>query len=114
MKIIRESKMPNGTDIQIEDWRLDYPFIDTLQIAVYPKAKNTSKYGWVESNKCFRLTLVNFKNDEDVEDTFKKLETGKIKLETLDQHFENGHRDKFYLGLDNTEEMEQDQEGEEI
>lgn len=114
MKVIRKSNTPNGTNIQIEDWREKYPFIKTLEIAVYPKAKNTSKYGWVKNNEKFRLGLVNFNSDEEVETIFEKLESGEIVLEELTEHFREGHKDKFYLGLVNTEEIEQEQEGEEI
>ena len=55
MKIVKKSKMPDGTDIQIEDWKNVYSHIKTLSIATYPKAKNTSMSGFIERNKTFRL-----------------------------------------------------------
>ena len=45
MKVVRKSKMPDGTDIQIEDWKDVYEFMSIYSIATYPKAKNSSKYG---------------------------------------------------------------------
>lgn len=98
MKIIQKSKMPDGTIIQIEDWREDYTHIKTLQIGAYPKAKNTSNNNIIEANSKFRLDLVGFKNNKEVEDIFNKLEKGIIKLEHLQEHFYST-KYRFYLGL---------------
>ncbi len=114
MKIVRKSQMPNGTQIQIEDWRENYSFIKTFEIGTYPKAKNSSKSGYICSNETFRLTLTRFENDEQVEKIFNQLEKGEIMLEELSEYFYNGHKDKFYLGLVDSEEIERDQEENEI
>lgn len=107
MKVIKRSKMPNGIGIQIEDWRENYSFIKTLEIACYPKAKNTSKSGWIQANKKFRLKLENFDDDKQVEKIFSQLETGEIKLESLSKHFSDGKKDEYYLGLNkNDNEMD--------
>lgn len=106
MKVIEKSQMPDGTYIQMEDWREDYPFFKTFDIGTYPKARNTSKSGFINNNKTFRLGLTRFENDEQVEKIFNQLEKGEITLEDLSEHFENGHKDKFYLGLVDNEEIE--------
>ena len=103
MKVIKKSKMADGTKIQIEDWREDYSFEKTLEIGVYPKAQNSSKNGYIEKNNEFRLSLTNFKNDKQVENTFGQLEKGQIRLGDLSDYFRNGKKDKFYLGLSDSE-----------
>ena len=46
MKVLKTGEMPNGTAIQLEDWREDYPTVwDTVSIGAYPIAKNTGKWG---------------------------------------------------------------------
>lgn len=39
MKVVKKSKMPDGTHIQIEDWKDVYDFMNIYSIATYPKAK---------------------------------------------------------------------------
>lgn len=114
MKIIKKTKMPNGTDIQIEDWREDYPFLKVFDIGVYPNAKNSSKYRFIYANETFRLTLTGFESNKQVEKIFNQLEKGKIKLEELSEYFQNGNRDKFYLGLVQSEEIEENLDDKEI
>lgn len=112
MKVLKKSKMPDGTDIQIEDWKDVYEFTKTNSIVAYPKAKNTSKYGYVRNNERFRLELIHFKDDEQVENIFNKLEKGTIKLEELSKHFYTGHQDMYYLGMVETEEIQEEQDEE--
>ena len=61
MEIIERAVMPNGTEIQLEDWNsrntLKYPDVYGLAIGAYPIAKNTGKGRWVESSERFRLTV---------------------------------------------------------
>ena len=110
MKILKKSQMPDGTNIQIEDWKNDYSYIKTLTIGTYPKAKNTSISGYIEKNKNFRLELSSFESDEQVENVFKELEKGKISLENLSEYFREGQKDKFYLGLADSEEIVQNKD----
>lgn len=102
MKKIKQSKMPDGTTIQLEDWQEDYLFKKTLEIGVYPKAKNSSNNNIIRMNETFRLDLTNFKSNKEVESTFEKLEKGIMKLEDLQEHFYSS-KYKFYLGLSNSE-----------
>lgn len=111
MKIVRKSKMPDGTDIQIEDWKDVYEFMKVYSIATYPKAKNSSKYGFIENNKNFRLELTRFESNEQAEEMFKKLEQGSIKLNELSNYFLDIQKYMYYLGMTDTEEIvEQDEE----
>lgn len=102
MKVIKESKMPNGIEIKIEDWTKDYSCYDTLSIAAYPIAKNTGKWGWVRGGEKFRLGLSrNFESNDQVYTVFKQLENGEVKLEELHNHYGNCGKDKYYMGLIN-------------
>ena len=99
MKILKKSQMPDGTKIQIEDWKKDYNFIKTLSIGTYPIAKNSNKDNLIQSNQTFRLELTNFENDEQVQNIFHQLELGKIFLQDLSKYFYNREKDKFLLGI---------------
>ena len=105
MIVRQRSKMPDGTQIQIEDWKADYPGVhNTCIIAAYPKAKNTGKYQWVRKGEPFRLELSReFKTEEFVEELFQMLELGTVKLEELDKHYWNGDKDRYYMGLAESE-----------
>ena len=105
MKILKKGKMPDGTKIQIEDWKEDYSFMNVCVIGTYPIAVNTSKNSLIRAGDTFRLELSRFKSNKEVEDIFTKLENGKLELKDLSDNFNLGHTDKFYLGLVKTEEM---------
>ena len=108
MKILKRGQMPDGTKIQIEDWKENYSFKNVYTIGTYPLAVNTSKNSLIRAGETFRLELDGFKTNEEVEDIFTKLEKGKIELKDLSDYFLQGHTDKFYLGLVKTEEMTED------
>lgn len=114
MKVVRKSKMPDGTDIQIEDWKDVYEFMSIYSIATYPKAKNSSKYGFIGNNKTFRLELTRFKSNEQAEEIFKQLEEGSITLNDLSNYFLDIHKDMYYLGMTDTEEIEEEQDEESL
>ncbi len=101
MVVRKRGVMPDGTQIQIEDWKNDYPnVVKTISIAAYPKAKNTGTHQWVKKGETFRLELSReFKTDEFVENLYEKLISGRISLEDLDKHYYNGDDDRFYMGL---------------
>ncbi len=101
MEVLERAKMKDGTRIQIENWKNDYDFIKTLNIAVYPIAQRGS-----EANKTFRLELENFKNDAEVKEVFSKLEKGKIEITELTQYFMNGTKDEYLLGIDSNKKIE--------
>lgn len=114
MKIVKKSKMLDGTNIQIEDWKDVYEFMSIYSIATYPKAKNSSKYGFIENNKNFRLELTRFESNEQAEQIFKQLEKGTITLNELSNHFLDIHRDMYYLGMIETEKIQEEQDEEEL
>lgn len=114
MKIIKKSTMADGTNIQIEDWKDTYELMNIYSIATYPKAKNSSKYGFIENNKNFRLELTRFESNEQVEKVFKQLEDGSISLNDLSEHFLDVHRDMYYLGMTESEEIQDEQDEEEL
>jgi hypothetical protein len=108
MKIIEKSILKDGTEIQLEDWSEhnseEYPDLYGLTIGAYPYAKRTGKYRWVEGGKRFRLSISNNKymgyTDEMVKQDYNDLISGKKTLEDLSEHFYNGDKDKYYMGLE--------------
>lgn len=99
MTILERTKMPDGTEIQLENWKEDYPHIfSTLSIGAYPIAKR-GRY-WIKEGEPYRLDLIrDFTSDDIVRETFNCLELGTLTLEELDNHYWNGDRDRFYMGL---------------
>lgn len=88
MEIINKSKMPDGTKIQIENWKKDYEFIKTFYIAAYPIAKESDDF-MIKRNSTFRLELSNFESDNEVFDLFNKLDKGLISLKDCVKYFDN-------------------------
>lgn len=107
MKVIERATMPNGTEIQLEDWHehntSEYPILYGYTIGAYPVAQRTGKYRWVESGDKFRLSISvnNYNNytDENVLSDYECLKSGEMVLEDLCNHFLNGEKDKWYLGM---------------
>lgn len=107
MQILDKAVMPDGTKIQLEDWHdensKEYPDLYGYEIGVYPIAKNTGKYGFIESGQTFRLTLScnNYKGytDDMILTDYEALKNGTKTLVDLKDHFYQGPKDEFYLGL---------------
>ena len=108
MKVIEKAAMPNGTKIQLEDWSekntSKHPDLYGLQIIAYPVAKNTGKYKWIVSGEKFALAISmnsysGYTND-DVKADFEALKSGEKQLEDLADHFWDGQKDMWYLGMD--------------
>ena len=61
MKIVEKGVMPDGTEIQLEDWREsntdEYPDLYGFEIGAYPMAQRTSKGGWIQGGRRFRLGI---------------------------------------------------------
>lgn len=96
MKIIEESKMIDGVEIQLEDWDGE------LAIGAYPTAQRSSGY-WIRGGEMFRLMISaneyrGYLND-DVRADFEALKDGKKALEDLADYFWNGKRDAEILGM---------------
>lgn len=108
MKVIERAVMPNGIEIQLEDWSENntkkYPDLHGFTIGAYPVAKNTGKYRLIESGDKFRLQISmnqyrGYSND-DVKADFEALKNGEKSLEDLSDHFWNGEKDIWLLGMD--------------
>lgn len=108
MKVIEKAIIPDGTEIQLEDWSEhnteEYPNLYGLQIGAYPIAKHTGKYRLIEDRNTFRLTIAmneysGYSNKE-VKLDFEALKNGEKRLEELSSHFWNGKKDMWYLGMD--------------
>lgn len=108
MKVLEKSAMPNGIEIQLEDWSDKdtgrYPNLYGLQIGAYPYARNTGKYRWIENRRVFRLTISTNKHNgysnEHIRADFEALKSGAKQLEDLSEHFWNKEKDMWYLGMD--------------
>lgn len=107
MKVLEKATMPNGTEIQLEDWSEknteEFPNLYGLQIGAYPTAQRTSKSGFIQGGEKFRITISmnqyqGYTND-DVLNDFESLKSGKKVLEDLSAHFWNGKKDMYILGM---------------
>lgn len=102
MKVLKTGEMPNGTAIQLEDWREDYPTVwDTVSIAAYPIAKNADKWDWGRGGERFRLSINRgWKSNEEVQAAFDGLAAGTLTLEELADRFWDGIKAMWRLGMD--------------
>lgn len=102
MVVLERGIMPDGTKIQLENWRNTFGD-DNLGIAAYPVAKRS--VGWfAEKGKHFRLQIsankyFNYFN-EMVNADYLALIEGKKRLEDLNEHFDYLNRDMYALGMD--------------
>ena len=94
LQIIEKTKMPNGTQIQLE-------YSDSIgwHIGAYPIAKATGKYNLVRRGKTFRLTLTRFNDEKHCKLVFGVLKRGEIELEHLAGFYWNGSKDAYYMGI---------------
>jgi hypothetical protein len=107
MKILEKTIIPDGTEIQLEDWSehnsKKYPDLYGLTIGAYPIAKNTGKYRWIEGGQRFRLSISQNKytgyTNDNVKADFEALKNGEKKLEDLSKYFWNLEKDAWYLGM---------------
>lgn len=108
MKVIERATMPDGTEIQLEDWSdkntKQFPDLYGLTIGAYPIAERTGKYKLIECGKRFRISISQNKytgySNDDVQADFEALKNGTKSLEDLSAHFWNGENDMWYLGMD--------------
>lgn len=108
MKVIERATMPDGTDIVLEDWTDEnteaYPDLYGFTIAAYPIAKNSGKKGWIQCGDTFRLSIPynsysGYTNDM-VKSDYESLKNGTKILQDLAEHFGNGEKSMWYLGMD--------------
>lgn len=93
MTIIDRATTPDGIKIQMEKTS------GVLQIGAYPLTKRGSKYGIIQQNRPYRLTLVPVDADE-AHEVYEALKSGEKTIEDLSRLFYEGERDKFFMGMD--------------
>lgn len=102
MKIIQKGKMPNGVEVQLEDWSEhnspEYPNLYGLTIGAYPTAVHSGKYGFIRAGASFRLSLI-AETDAEVSAMYDQLIKGEATLADFEKHFYHGDKDRWYLGL---------------
>ena len=100
MKVIEHTTMPDGTEVQLEDWSHNNT---GLTIAAYPVAKNSGAYDWVRKGEQFCILIPQNEytgySNNDVQADFEALKNGTKSLEDLSDHFWNGEKDMWYLGM---------------
>lgn len=91
MKILEKALTPDGTKIQIEDWREDYSCFSTLSIGAYPIMKRlpqSQKLYWHKPGEKVRISIDRgFNNDQEVINAFEDLKTGKKSIKDFSNHF---------------------------
>lgn len=108
MKVLEKFTMPNGVQVQLEDWHEhntpEYPNLYGYTIGAYPIALRTGKYRWVEAGRSFRLGIDHNPyrgyTEEKVLADYEALKRGEKSLEDLADHFHNGEKDKWCLGME--------------
>lgn len=108
LNILDKSVMPDGTEIQLEDWSDrnsdKNPSLYGLTIGAYPIAQRTGKFGWKQGGKRFRLTIAcnSYMGylDEEVRSDYDALKIGSKTLQDLFEHFWNRKWDMWCLGMD--------------
>lgn len=106
-KIIDKAVLSDGTKIQLEDWHSEntekYPDLHGYTIGAYPIAKNTSRSGWIRKGETFRLGIARNEyakyTDDMVLADYESLKNGTKTLANLREHFNDGAKHEFYLGL---------------
>ncbi len=97
MDILQRGVTPDGTKIQIEDWKENYPnSYKTLTIGCYPIARQDSRL-LIKKGKTFRCSIEVFKNDEECKEFFNKLAAGSETIDGMIDRIRN-QKYKYYLG----------------
>ena len=100
MRIIERGTLLNGVDVRLESWGENN---SSLMIAAYPMAQRTCGF-WLRGGEIFRLQISSNQytgyTDEMVRPDYFSLLTGEKSLCDLSEHFWNGERDKWCLGMD--------------
>ena len=97
MKVIQKAYMPNGTNIQLEDWSNTYSFYNLPALVAYPVA--TKSQLWRREGFTFRLELdANWTSKEEIEAAFNGLQEGTLNLIDLTEHFRRKDDIRFLAG----------------
>ena len=81
MQVIKEGKMPNGTEIQIEDWSENYNSMPPSSTIVAYAVSKTTKEGAFspKAGEVYRFSF-NFDNENDAAEAFVALVNGRKDL----------------------------------
>jgi len=81
MKVLKIGKMPNGTEIQIEEWHENYDFMPYgSTLASYPKSKMSHEGAFApKGNMEYRFSF-NFASNEEAKTAFENLLNSKTVL----------------------------------
>lgn len=100
MRVIDNGRLPDGVHVQLESWAEPS---SSLVIAAYPMAQRTDG-AWIKGGHPFRLHIGSNQyagyTDEMVIADYHALLSGKKSLCDLSEHFYNGEKDKWHLGMD--------------
>lgn len=106
MKVIERIKLQDGTQVQLEDWRMHntekFPNLFGYTIAAYTIAQRA--YGhYIKIGEKVRIAIPfdgyrNYGNEE-VKADFEALRNGEKTLADLREHFENPKEDAYILGI---------------
>lgn len=100
MRVIENGHLPDGVHVQLESW--DEPS-SSLVIAAYPIAQRSAG-ACIRGGYPFRLHIGSNQytgyTDEMVLADYYALISGEKSLCDLSEHFYNGEKDKWYLGMD--------------
>lgn len=99
MKVLKRSKAHEGFDIQIEEWKENYPSINSYgdMLAAYPPTIRDPKIK-------VRIEL-QFKNGYEAKKAFKAIENGEKKLGDYKEYFNNEYVTdaKAYMNFPNVD-----------
>jgi hypothetical protein len=77
MKVLQKGIMPNGTPIQIEEWRENYSFVPYgATIGSYPKSKVSHEGAFAPKGNVVYRFAFEFDSGEEAETAFKALLEG--------------------------------------
>lgn len=99
MKIITEGKMPDGTHIQLEDWRTSFPEFKSMwnTIGAYPRSlKNSGRLFGPRRGEEFRLDM-KFESAAEALEAYEKLVRGDAELLDYRDRYWNGENDAELL-----------------
>jgi len=93
MKILEKGQMPDGTDIQREEWKENYDFMAYgATVAAYPISKESINMPLAPKiGERFRLAMY-FESTEEAENCFQQLKNGEKSLKDFRRNFEKPNR----------------------
>ena len=101
--IVNSVKTPDGVRMNLWNHEDDGGYT----IMLYPKAKRTTKSGWIQGGDLFCLCLSRFSKGNELE-VFAALESGELSIPECWKYFHEPFRDAYILGWTDQEDMTQE------